>query len=174
MSVSTSLTARSVASGAACALSGVVLGIDDNVILLDVDRERLGDVGAGFASGQVCAGLDVDVIALDAGLARAQERLARGEVVLPAVPRAGQQRRLGVELEVARAARPRPRRDPPLAQRPTLVRAAVANAVEAIPDPEDADRPAAHGDDPPASRLEVVNGRDDDLHRAPAPRQWSH
>src|SRR6188472_3000134 len=131
MSASTSLTARLVSAPAAWAAWRVVLRIDDNVVLLDVDRERLGDVGAGLASGQVRAGLDVDVVALDAGLARPQERLARGEVVLPAVPRAGQQRRLGVELEVARAARPRPRRDPPLAQRPTLVRAAIADAVEA-------------------------------------------
>src|SRR4051794_1124749 len=114
MSTSTSLTARSLASVAAVAASGPVLGIDDNVILLDVDREGLGDVGSGLASGQVRAGLDVDVVALDPGLAGAQERLARGEVVLPAVPRAGQQRRLGVELEVAGPARPRPRRDPPL------------------------------------------------------------
>src|SRR6185312_4206220 len=156
MSVSTSLTARSVASVVACALSGVVLGIDDNVILLDVDRERLGDVGAGLASGQVRAGLDVDVVAPDAGLAGAQERLPGGEVVLPAVPRAGQQRRLGVELEVAGPARPRPRRDPPLAQRPALVRAAVADPVEAVPDAEDADRSPADGDDPPVARLELI------------------
>src|SRR5690242_11082337 len=132
MSASTSLTARSPASVPACAASGEVLGIDDNVVLLDVDREGLGDVGPGLAPGQVRARLDVDVVALDAGLARAQERLPRGEVVLPAVPRAGQQRRVGVELEVTRAARPRPRRDPPLAQRPALVRAAVADPVEPV------------------------------------------
>src|SRR6476661_349711 len=139
MSVSTSLTARSVASVAAAC--GVVLGIDDNAVLLDVDRERLGDVGTGLAAGQLRAGLDVDVVALDAGLAGTQERLAGREVVLPTVPRTGQQRRLGVELEVARPARPDPRRDPPLAQRPTLVRAAVADPVEPVADAEDADGP---------------------------------
>src|SRR3954467_3833758 len=154
MSASTSLTARSLASVAACAASGLVLGIDDNVVLLDVDRERLGDVGAWLASGQVRAGLDVDVVALDARLARAQERLARGEVVLPAVPRAGQQRRLGVELEVARTVGVRPRRDPSLTQRTALVRAAVADPVEAIADAKDADRSAADRDDPPVARLE--------------------
>src|SRR3954467_15654494 len=139
MSASTSLTARSLASVAACAASGLVLGIDDNVVLLDVDRERLGDVGAWLASGQVRAGLDVDVVALDARLARAQERLARGEVVLPAVPRAGQQRRLGVELEVARPARPRPRRDPPPAPRPP----ARPPAPPGRPAPGTAARPGA-------------------------------
>src|SRR4051794_32386701 len=122
MSASTSLTARSLASVAACAAWGVVLGIDDNVVLLDVDWERLGDVGAWLASGQVRAGLDVDVVALDPRLAGPQERRAGGGVVPPAVPGAGQQRRLGVEREAPRPARPRPRRDPPLAQRPTLVR----------------------------------------------------
>src|SRR5512132_1924589 len=167
MSASTSLTARSPPSAAlGC---GVVLGIDDNVVLLDVDRERLGDVGAGLAPRQLGAGLDVDVVALDARLARAQERLARLQVVLPAVPRAGQQRRLGVELEVAGAARPRPRGDAPLAQRPALVRAAVPDPVEAVADAEDADRPAADGDDAPVAGLELVERRDDHLHRLPAP-----
>src|SRR3954451_7569544 len=165
MSASTSLTARSLASGAGCAASGLVLGIDDNVVLLDVDRERLGDVGAWLASGQVRAGLDVDVVALDARLARAQERLARGEVVLPAVPRAREQRRLGVELEVARPARPRPRRDPPLAQRATLVRAAVADPVEPVADAEHSDRPTADGDELAPAVLELGHGRDDDPHR---------
>src|SRR3954447_3424109 len=174
MSAATSLTARSLASVAACAASGLVLGIDDNVVLLDVDRERLRDVGTGLASGQVRAGLDVDLVALDPRLARAQERLARGEVVLPAVPRAGQQRRLRVELEVAGPARARPRRDPSLAQRPTLVRAAVADPVEPVAHAEHADRPTADRDDPAVTGLEVVDGRDDDLHRALAPGQWSH
>jgi hypothetical protein len=146
-----------------------VLGIDANVVLLDVDRKRLGDVGPGLAPGQLGARRDVDVVALHAGLAGAHERLARGEVVLPAVPRAGQQRRLVVELEVAWSARPRPRRDAALAQRAALVRTPVADPVEAIADAKDADRPAADRDDAPIARLELGDGRDDDPHRG-----WFH
>src|SRR3954454_20962006 len=100
MSASTSLTWRSPASaGSACCFAPAraapawVLGIDDNVVLLDVDRERLGDVGAGHAPGlrrgrlgELAAPLDGHLVALDAGLAGTQERLAGGEAVFPPVP----------------------------------------------------------------------------------------
>src|SRR5919201_4669193 len=161
MSASTSLTCRCAASVGAVPVC--VLGIDDNVVLLDVDRERLGDVGAGDA----LAALDGHVVALDARLAGPHERLPGGEVVLPAMPRAGQQRRLGLHAELARAARQRPRRDSPSAQRPALMRAAVADPVEAIADAEDADRPAADRDDAPVAWLELGDGGDDDPHAAP-------
>src|SRR6266511_2654345 len=107
MSASTSLIWRG-ASPAAAAVA-CVLGIDDNVVLLDVDRERLGDVGAGDAlaarlgaGGELAAPLDGHLVAFHARLARPHERLAGGEVVLPAVPRAGQQRRLACHPELAR------------------------------------------------------------------------
>src|SRR6266542_4008646 len=105
MSASTSSTAAGASARGSLVARGAVLGIDDNVVLLDVHRERLGDVGAGHA----IAALDRHVVALDPRLARPQERLAGGEVVLPSVPRAGEQRGLGLQLEVARAARARPR-----------------------------------------------------------------
>src|SRR5919202_3279770 len=133
MSASTSVTWRltSVAAGLAC-----VLGVDDNVVLLDVDRERLGDVG----TGDPLAALDGHVVALDARLAGPQERLALGQIVLPSVPGTGEQRGVGVHAELARAGRQRPRCDASLAQRASLVRAAIADPVEAIADAEDADR----------------------------------
>src|SRR5919198_4674777 len=163
MSASTSLTSRGaslVAAGCAC-----VLGIDDNVVLLDVDRERLGDVWTWDA----LAALDGNVVALDAGLARPHERLAGGEVVLPPVPWAGEQRRLRLHLELARAARQRPRRDAAPAQRPALMRAAVADPVEAIADAKDTDRPPTDRDDAAIARLELGDGGDDDPHAARPP-----
>src|SRR5690242_11471525 len=135
MSVSTSLTCCAALVGASSV--ACELGIDDNVVLLDLDFERLGDVGAGDAlaarRGRLAEGvalLDGHVVALDARLTGTQERLAGGQVVLPAVPRAGQQRDLGLHAEVAGPAGDGPRRDPALAERPALVRAAVADPVE--------------------------------------------
>src|SRR6188472_215269 len=156
MSASTSLTLRSSASTRVAAGSApiCVLGVDDNVVLLDVDRERLGDIRAGHTP----APLDGHVIALDARLTGPEERLTGGQIVLPAVPGAGEQRGLGLHRELARTVRQRPRRDAALAERAALMRAAVAYPVEAVADTEDADRPPADGDDPPIAGPELRDG----------------
>src|SRR6185437_9320090 len=112
------------------------------VVLLDRDGHRLGDVRAGDAAvgallalrglvflgrGDLAARQDVHVVGEGGGEAapRAHERLAGGDVVLPAVPRAREQRRAVVHVHVAGAARHRPWREVPQAQRAPLVRAAV-------------------------------------------------
>ena len=106
---------------------------------------------AGLELGeQRAARLDRDAVAAHARLAGAHERLPGLEVVLPTVPRAGDrgwgsQRAAAVRAASATASS----EEVPAAQRAALVRAAVADAEEAIPDAEDADRPAARLDDPP-------------------------
>src|SRR5262249_37687310 len=94
------------------------------------------------------------------------ERLPRLQLVLPAVPRAGDQARLLVEPGRARGVGDRPRGQAAQAQRAALVRAAVADRVEALADAEHPDRARARLDDAPLAVAEVAQRADDDPHQA--------
>src|SRR6266496_6180059 len=65
------------------------LGVDHHVGVLDVHRVRLGDVGT---RSPAALGLDRHVVRADRRRTGAEEGLAGLEVVLPAVPRAGDER----------------------------------------------------------------------------------
>src|SRR6266487_2687343 len=142
------------------------LVLDDHVVLLDRHRHSLGDIRprdatigpyliavrlASVPSGELAARKDAHVVGAGGHVAAAgaHERLPGGEIVLPAVPGAREQRRAGVHVHVARAAGDRALCERPEAQRTELVGAPVAERVELVADTEDSDGFAVHIDDLP-------------------------
>jgi hypothetical protein len=137
--------------------------MEHHVLVLNLDREGFCDVWTWNPLGrprshsieQLVAHLEADAVTPDPGGNAAHERLSGVEVVFPAVPRAGYPERIGRDRRISRSVGDGVTEDVPQAQRPTLMRAAVADAEEVITDPEDADRAPADLDDPPLARSEA-------------------
>src|SRR6266496_2730265 len=112
------------------------LRVDHHVGVLDVHQVRLGDVGTGSPAA---LGLDRHVVRADRRLTGAEEGLAGLEVVLPAVPRAGDERLVAVHRVLTGTGGGDPRLRAAPAQRAALVGAVVVDRVEAVADTEDPD-----------------------------------
>src|SRR5215469_9683097 len=80
------------------------------------------------------------------------------------MPRAREQRRAGVDRDMAGGIRHRPRGEGAKAERAELVRAPVAERKELVVDPEDSDRLAVHVDDLAVAVREVGDLANDDPH----------
>src|SRR5262245_30054357 len=141
MSASTSVIARAVSAGSRASTG--TSGVDDDIVLLHVHGEGLGHVGAAHALAfeALCdraPRLDRHVVCADVGVA-GRVRLAGGEVVLPPVPRADEERRsFVVEPHLTGAVGDDAREDPSDTEWSALVRAAVPDGEEAVGDPEHA------------------------------------
>jgi hypothetical protein len=137
--------------------------MEHHVLVLNLDLEGFCDVWTWYPLGrprshgieQLVAGLEADAVTPDPGGHAAHERLAGVEVVFPAVPRTGYPERIRRDRRISRSVRDGVAEYVSQAQRPALMRAAVADAEEVITDSEDADRAPADLDDPPLARGEA-------------------
>src|SRR4051794_22990010 len=134
--------------------------VEDHVVVVDEDRKRLGDelyLPVLRLLRERGTRLDRDGVGAR-GRISGRPGLARARVVLPRVPRADDERGRVDDLDRARLGRRDPRHDEAFAERPALVRAAVADGVEVVAEAEDADLAAADAQNPPRPRLELGDG----------------
>src|ERR1039458_7934124 len=144
-----------------------LLCLEHHVVVLYMHLERLCHVGTGTQLGlpgldlgqALSARLEGHAVAAHARLGRPHERLPGLQVVLPAVPGTRDPQGVGQDPRRARRVGRRVGQQVPAAQRPALVRAAVADAVEAVTYPEHANRPAPGLDDPALARGELADDR---------------
>src|SRR5262249_2494294 len=115
------------------------LQLHHHVVALDPHGNRLGDIGA---FDDVCAGLDMRRIRLDAEPARVAVGLSGAYVEFPAVPRAADDLAEPGVFDLAGIVRLREPDQRAFAERGALMRAAIEQPEELALDVEDRDRPA--------------------------------
>jgi hypothetical protein len=138
--------------------------IDDEVVALDLDRNRFGDIRPLRDGG---ARLDIHWVRLHAEAARIAIALAGADVELPAVPGAAQDFARPRVFDLAGIFGLRKTNQWPLAEIGALMRTAVQQAEKFALDVEDRDRSAVELDEFARARRQLIDrGNDVSSHQA--------